>query len=202
MHDAPLNIAGIILAAGISSRLGQPKLLLRLRDKPLLAWVIEAARNSLLTKTVLVLGHNAAQIQKILNYPDIAIVYNPDYEKGQSHSIRHGMKALDPSTDAVIFLLGDQPMVRPETINALITAYAENRSLIIVPTFRGRRGNPVLFDRRLFQKLKKISGDSGGRVLFGEYPDSILDVAVKDKGIHMDVDTQADYQKLLEYHGK
>ncbi len=196
VNDISVNVAGVILAAGTSSRVGQTKQLLPLNGKAILTHVIEAAIDSLLNRVILVLGHAAREIQQMLNYPEISIVYNPMYEKGQSYSIKYGLREVDRSADAVLFLLGDQPLVQPETINKLITAYAKKRSLIVLPTFQGRRGNPVLFDRRLFQRLKNLSGDSGGKELLEEYADQMSPVAVQDPGIHFDVDTHADYLEL------
>ena len=198
MNDISANVAGVILDAGKSSRVGKIKQLLPLSGKAILSYVIEAAIASLLDKVILVLGHAAREIQQMLNYPEISIVYNPMYDRGQSYSVKYGLREVDRSVDAVMFLLADQPLVQPETINKLITAYAEERSLIVLPTFQGKRGNPVLFDRRLFQRLKNLSGDSGGKDLIDEYNDQISKVAVQDPGIHFDVDTQADYLKLQE----
>ena len=190
------KVAGIILAAGTSSRMGRPKQLLPFKGKTLLAWAIEAAIQSSLTQVILVLGHNTADIQKTLDFPDLSIIHNPEYQQGQSASIRHGIKALDTSIDAVMFLLGDQPLLKPKTINTLIAAYREKHGLIVAPTFQGNRGNPVLFDRLLFPRLETLSNDSGGRILFKEYADQINLVEVDDPGIHIDVDTLDDYEEL------
>ncbi len=178
--------------------MGQIKQLLPFRSKTILACVIDAAIDSFLKKIILVLGHAASEIEQTLNYPNLSIVYNPEYKKGQSYSIKYGVREVDKSVDAIIFLLGDQPLVKPETINKLMVVYSEKRSLIVLPTFQRKRGNPVLFDRLLFRRLEKLSGDSGGKVLFNEYADQTSRVAVQDPGIHFDVDTQADYLKLQE----
>jgi len=198
MNNHSTKIAGIILAAGTSSRLGQPKQLLTYKGKTLLNWVIEVAIQSSLSQIILVLGHKADDIQKTIIYPNISILHNPQYHQGQSSSIRHGIKALDPLIDAAMFLLGDQPMIKLETINTLIAAYGKEKSLIVMPTFQGKRGNPVIFDRRFFPQLKTLSGDSGGRVLFDENVDQILMVEVDDPGILMDVDSFEDYEKLQQ----
>jgi len=198
MNNHSINIAGIILAAGTSSRMGKPKQLLTYKGKTLLNWVLETAIQSSLSRVVLVLGHSAAEIQKTLDYPNIPIIFNAQYHQGQSSSIRHGINALEPSTNAAMFLLGDQPLIKTATINALISSYTEKQSLITVPTFQGKRGNPVIFDRRLFPQLETLSGDSGGRVLFDENVDQIAIVEVDDPGILMDVDSFEDYEKLQQ----
>ena len=198
MNNHSTKVTGIILAAGTSSRLGQPKQLLTYKGKTLLNWVIEAAVESSLAQVILVLGHKAAEIQKTIDYPNISIIYNAQYDQGQSSSIRHGIKAFDPSVDAAMFLLGDQPLIKTATIDALINSYAKKQSMIIAPTFKGKRGNPVLFDRRLFPQLETLPGDSGGRVLFDEYADQIFLVEVNDPGILIDVDSFEDYEKLQQ----
>ncbi|MBN1849467.1 MAG: molybdenum cofactor cytidylyltransferase [Deltaproteobacteria bacterium] len=202
MDNHSTKVAGIILAAGMSSRLGEPKQLLTYKGKTLLNRVIEAAIQSSLTQVFIVLGHNAGDIQKTIEYSNISIIRNPQYHEGQSSSIRHGIKALAPSVNAVMFLLGDQPLIRSATINILIADYIEKQSLITVPTFEGERGNPVLFDRRLFSRLESLSGDSGGRVLFSEYADQISLVEVDDAGILTDVDTLEDYERLHQAPGE
>ncbi|MFC1869339.1 molybdenum cofactor cytidylyltransferase [Thermodesulfobacteriota bacterium] len=198
VNNRPVNVAGIILAAGMSSRLGRTKQLLPYKGKTILAWVIEAAIKSRLKKAYLVLGHEADEIRRTLNYPDLTFVYNPLYEKGQGYSIKYGIREVDESMDAVMFIMGDQPLLKPQTINKLIEVYAEKGGLIVLPAFQGRQGSPVLFSRPLFLQLEKLSGESGGRVLFEEYADQITRVKLQDPGIYFDVDSEEDYLKLQE----
>ena len=106
--------------------------------------------------------------------------------------------AVPDGTDAVLFLLGDQPLVTPETINRLLSAYRESAAPIVLPLFKGMRGNPVLFSRETFQQLELLDLDSGARPLFEEYAGRILQLPVDDGSIHFDIDTEEDYRRLIE----
>ncbi|MDQ3411935.1 MAG: nucleotidyltransferase family protein, partial [Chloroflexota bacterium] len=118
-----MSVSGIILAAGQSSRLGRSKQLLPLAGRPLLAHVIAHAAASDLDETILVLGHEATAIAAALGDLGQRTMINPEYAAGQSTSVRAGLSAVSPESDAVMFLLGDQPTVTSEIINALLTAY-------------------------------------------------------------------------------
>ena len=193
-----MSIAGVILAAGEASRMGRVKQLLPFRGKTVLQWVIDNAVASSLQRVVLVLGHRADLIEPLIAGEKVTVIKNGDYTTGQSSSVKAGMKALPAGTDAVLFLLGDQPLVAPETINRILDAYRTSRSPIVLPVFNGKRGNPVLFSRETFPRLYALAGDSGARPFFEEYAGRIQQVQVNDPYIHFDVDTEEDYQRLLE----
>ena len=122
---------------------------------------------------------------------------NPDYCLGQSSSLKAGLAALTEETDAALFLLGDQPLITPQLIDTILAAYTASPHPIVLPTFHGKRGNPVLFGRETFPRLTALTGDQGARPLFEEYADRILAVAVDDPAIHLDVDTAEEYERLL-----
>ncbi|MDQ3695166.1 MAG: molybdenum cofactor cytidylyltransferase [Chloroflexota bacterium] len=191
-----MSISGIILAAGQSSRLGRPKQLLPLAGRPLLAHVVAHAAASGLDETILVLGHEAAAIAAALGNHGQRTVINPDYAAGQSTSVRAGLAAVSPQTNAVVFLLGDQPAVTVDIIDAMLDTYRVHRSGIVVPAYGGRRGNPVLFDRAVFPELRQVTGDEGARAIVRAHAESIRLVAVPGDA-PQDVDTEADYQRLL-----
>ncbi|NOY12581.1 MAG: molybdenum cofactor cytidylyltransferase [Deltaproteobacteria bacterium] len=195
MNRAP-RVAGIILAAGRSSRMGRPKQLLSLRGQTVIECVIDSALASSLDKLVVVLGHRAEEIRGLLTGRDVTVVRNTDYQRGQSSSLRVGLRAVREEVDAVLFLLGDQPLIIPETIDSILTAYINRPAPIVIPRFDGRRGNPVLFDRQTFARIDALSGDTGGRVLFQEYAGDIVEVPLHDPAVHFDIDTEQDYQML------
>ncbi|MGH2560093.1 MAG: nucleotidyltransferase family protein [Thermomicrobiales bacterium] len=190
-------ISGVILAAGGSSRLGHPKQLLDLGGQPLLAHILQNATASDLDEVLLVLGHEAARIANDVGEWGQRVVINPDYAKGQSTSVRRGLSSVNPTTEAVIFLLGDQPHVGPDIINALIREFRASGGRIVQSTYGGTRGNPVLIARELFPELARIRGDRGARDLLLTHRDEIVTVQVSDGPPPRDVDSEEDYQQLL-----
>lgn len=191
------GIAGVILAAGIGSRMGAVKQILPFRGRTILECVIDSAIASSLEKVVVVIGHRSDLIGPMLAGKDVTVVINGEYTHGQSSSIKAGLQALPEQTGAVLFLLGDQPLVTPETINLLLEAFRASQSRIVLPLFHGKRGNPVLFSRETFSRLEALQGDRGASPLFQEYAGEILQVTVGDDSIHFDVDSEEDYRQLL-----
>jgi molybdenum cofactor cytidylyltransferase len=192
------GITGVILAAGRSSRLGRPKQLLSLFGEPLLRRVVRNAAASDLDAVLLVLGHQAAEIEPAVGEWGQRVVVNPDYLEGQSTSLRVGLGAIDPLSEAVVFLLGDQPQVGPEIINALIARYRATGAPIVMPSYGGIAANPVLFAFDLFPELAQVTGDEGARAIVKRHADRVAMVPVSDGPPPRDVDTEADYQTLLE----
>jgi molybdenum cofactor cytidylyltransferase len=191
-------IAGIILAAGRSSRLGRPKQLLPLHGEPLIRHTIGRVLASSLDQVILVVGHEAEQVRDVVADLPVETVHNPDAAAGQSTSVRAGLAALSPDVEAAIFILGDQPGIDPKVIDALIAAWRESRSPVVVPRYEDRMGNPVLFDRRVFPELAALDGDSGARPVVRAYHDSGALHAVLVAGpAPPDVDTEADYAALI-----
>lgn len=190
------RVAGIVLAAGSSSRMGRPKQLLPFRGHSLLECIVDSALNSSLCKVVVVLGHRVDELRPLLANRDVTVVVNDDYQRGQSSSIQAGLRAVREDVDAALFLLGDQPLITPETIDSILDAYANSPGPIVMPLFDGRRGNPVLFDRQTFDRIERLSGDTGARVLFQEYAERIVEVPLQDPSVHFDIDTEQDYRAL------
>lgn len=192
------SVVGIILAAGQCSRMGGIKQMLSFKGKTILQLVIDNSVASSLESVIVVLGHRADLIAPTIAGKGVTVTINEDYESGQSSSVKAGMRALPEGTDAVLFMLGDQPLVAPGTINQILEAYRTSGSPIVLPVFDGKRGNPVLFSRETFQRLNLLEGDSGARPLFEEYAGRIQQVQVDDPYIHFDIDTEEDYRRLLE----
>jgi molybdenum cofactor cytidylyltransferase len=189
-------VAGIILAAGCGSRMGTTKQLLPFENTTLLGRVIATAKAAMLEDIVLVLGFKADAIRTALDLDGIRVIENPDWDKGQSFSLAAGLKALPDHICGALFLLGDQPLVSVHTINGLVSAFQTTDSWILVPRFKGKRGNPVLVADPLFSRLQSPVGDAGARVLFQEFKHRMQGLEVDDPGILKDVDTPEDYKNL------
>lgn len=195
-HRRP-RIAGLVMAAGRSSRMGANKLLLDDGGHPIIATVVDHALSAGLTEVVVVCGHQEAEIRKALAGKPVNIVPCPDYADGMSASLRCGLKALAPEIDAAMVLLGDMPRVGADLLRRMSAAFnpTEGRS-IIVPSFAGKRGNPVLWDRRFFAEMMELAGDVGAKHLIGEHADQVTEIEAGDSGIMMDVDTPEAYREL------
>ena len=192
--------AGIILAAGASTRFGEPKQLLRLKDKCLLEWVLDAALKSQLNRIVLVLGYAHQKILQVLGdqlqHPKLLVAINPQYEKGQSLSLQTGLSKVKDDYPAVMFLLGDQPMLDTATINVLLERFWADNKDICIPICQGKRKTPTIFRRPLYTQLMDIKGDKGARKLIDDNPDQVLAVETENPICFFDVDTQQDFQSL------
>ena len=190
-------ISGIILAAGAAERMGQQKLLLNLNGKPILQWVLEAALSSELDEVVCVVRELEEIQQGIsLKHEKLGWAINERAAEGQSTSVIAGLKAINPQSEAALFLVGDQPLVKRDLINGLIDLFRKTAALIVAPTFQGQTRNPVLFRRDLFPELLKLTGDRGGRRLIEKYKDKTVFLEWKEEAPFLDVDRSEDYEKL------
>ncbi len=188
-------ISAIVLAAGQAKRFGRCKQVLRLGDRTVLDHVLDHVRASKIEDVVVVLGAHADEIREKVRI-DERIVTNDDFADGMSTSIQAGLRALPPESEAALIVLGDQPFVAPQTIDLLIEEYRRGRTGVVIPTYRGFRGNPVLVDRSLFAEILGIRGDIGCRAIFGEHPQSVVKVPVDDRGVLADIDTKEDFDTL------
>jgi molybdenum cofactor cytidylyltransferase len=187
----PKRIAAVVLAAGRSTRMGGPnKLLAEIARRPLVRIVAEEALASRADPVIVVAGHQRAEVEKALAGLRVRIVHNPDFADGLGTSLRAGIAAVPAGSDAAIVCLGDMPRVDAALMNRLIAAFDPDRgALVVVPTFEGKRGNPVLWSRRFFPDLMAIEGDVGARHLIGRYGEAVAEVTVEGKAALIDVDT-------------
>jgi molybdenum cofactor cytidylyltransferase len=192
------KVAAIVLAAGASTRYGQPKQLLPVGSKTMLQHVVDIVLASPVDQTIVVLGHRASQVWATLKDRPAHVVTNEKWEAGLSTSVQAGLRAVRPDAQAALFVLADQPAITPEIIAALIGRYQETGGGIVVPTYQGKRGNPALFDRSLFTELMKVQGDQGGRQLIDMYEDRTERVEVGSEAVLIDVDTEEDYNRFKE----
>ncbi len=196
---APPRIAAIVLAAGRSSRMGRNKLLLDLGGKPIVAHVLDRVAGIGFVETILVTGHQAGKVKAALgSRPGVRIVEARDHATGMAASLKAGLKALSPETDAVLVILGDMPQVSTGLLRRLIAAYQplEGRA-IVLPVADGKRGNPVLFDRRFFADMLRLEGDVGARHIIGGNAELVAEIPADAREIFVDVDTPEAYRRLL-----
>lgn len=213
MHTSS-SLSGILLAAGLGSRLGGGKLLLPYKGKPILAHSLAAVLSAGgPARLVLVLGNDATPITEALSAcfpqfppPGTEIVINPHPEWGMSESLRLGLSALMAGPGAagprsVAVFLGDQPLIRPETLRLLYAAHKRAlgknpRHPATAPEYRGRRGNPVILSRELFPNILRLEGDAGARHILSDLGPRLLLLPVDDPGVVHDVDTPEAYAEL------
>jgi molybdenum cofactor cytidylyltransferase len=190
------RVSAVILAAGASTRMGRAKQLLPFGESTLLARAIENVRAANLDEIVLVLGAAAEAIQQRPLPSLIKIVVNPAYRQGMASSLRAGLSHVDAGSAAALIVLGDQPFVQPQTLHEIIDGYHQSRAPIVIPSYQGSRGNPVLLDRSVFSEVMALEGDTGCRAIFPNHLDEILKVEVEDPGILLDIDSPDDYERL------
>ncbi|MEE8499331.1 MAG: nucleotidyltransferase family protein, partial [Kiloniellales bacterium] len=170
------------------------KLLAEVDGKPMVAHAVEQALASRAEPVVVVTGHERARVEAALASFEVRRVHNPDYAAGLSTSLHRGLAAVPAAAEGVVVCLGDMPRVEAAAIDRLIAAFdpLEGRA-ICVPTWGGKRGNPVLFARRFVAEMQEIAGDVGARHLIGEYPELVCEVAMDEtgagQGVLVDVDT-------------
>lgn len=192
------SVAAIILAAGRSSRMGSHKLLLPFRGRPIVNWVLAAACASQADPVIVIIGHEAEKIDAALRAERwFLAIHNPWYVEGMSTSLRIGLAATRKDVDGAIILLGDQPLVTAEIINAMIAESAREPDAIIAASYEGRRGNPVLFPRQYFAELDTSTGDEGGRSVLARHSEQVRLMEIDDALAGFDVDTPEEYQALI-----
>ncbi|HER24687.1 MAG TPA: nucleotidyltransferase family protein [Candidatus Atribacteria bacterium] len=193
-------IYGIILAAGEGKRMGKVKLTLPLGDKQLIEWVLQAAKLAPLDKYFLVLRPEDKEMIKIGESWGAEIVLNPDFRKGMSTSIKKALLKIDiQEVEGFFLILGDQPLITSKVINQLIKSFSPGKAEIVVPYFKDKRGNPVLFDIYWKDELMAVTGDVGGRVLIKAHPEKVKRVNIPDETILFDIDQEEDYLKAQRY---
>jgi molybdenum cofactor cytidylyltransferase len=189
-------IAGVVLAAGTSSRLGRPKQLLDLEGRPVLQHVVDAVCSAGLDDVVIVLGHAAEDIQARLALPPGArTVINSDYTQGQSTSLRAGLHAMSPDAEAAVIVLGDQPRLTPDVLRRVLVEWRAAGAPVLRPLFRGSPGHPVVAGRAAWEAFMRASGDEGARSVMAG-----AEVAEVELGLDPleDIDTWDDFRSVRQ----
>ena len=192
-------ISAIILAAGRGERMGESKMFLPLGGKPVLQWVLESALASDLDEVICVTRElNAARRQ--INVADERLFWLLNYaaDRGQSTSVIAGLWAANPASDGVMYLCGDQPLVRLELINALIEKFEDTAAWIVAPKFNGEVRNPILFHRKLFPELIQLTGDHSGRPLLEKHKRKTALLEWPEEVSFLDIDVPKDYERLKQ----
>ncbi len=184
------RIAALLLAAGQSRRMGSNKLLAEIDGRPMVARTATRLLSSHARPIVAVLGNQADAVDAALGRLPVERVRNPAFAEGLSTSLKRGLAALPPDIDGVVVCLGDMPLVTGRDLDRLIAAFnpLEGRA-IIVPTRRGKRGNPVLWARRFFPEMADLAGDVGAKHLIGEHAELVYEVEMDSDGVLVDIDT-------------
>ena len=188
-------IAAVVLAAGLSRRMGQAKLLMPVGGRAIVRYVVESVLAGGVDLVWVVTGPDVEPIEAALAGLEAQIAVNPAPEEGQASSLRAGIAALPASVDAVLIALGDQPSLAPSIIPALLAARRTSPKLIVAPRYRDGQGNPVLFKREIFPELLRLTGDQGARPIIQKEPARVEWVDL-DLPMPPDVDTPDDYEKI------
>lgn len=186
------RVAGVVLAAGTSSRYGDAnKLLATVDDEPLVRHATRTLVDADVSPVVVVVGYEGERVRAALEPLPVSVVENPSYEEGQATSVQAGLEALGDDVDAAVIALGDMPYVAPESVDLLLEAYRAGTGTALAAGYEEQRGNPVLFDSRHFDALRALHGDTGGRRILLDAPDAAL-VETGDPGVTRDIDRRED----------
>jgi molybdenum cofactor cytidylyltransferase len=204
-------VSAVVLAAGMSTRMGRNKLLLRFRDKPLIVHAVDTLLAAKVDEVNVVVGHESekvwdqleAYVSQVSNRAQggrVRLVENPDYRDGLSTSVRTGVQAVSPEAKAVMIYLADQPLLEPDDVARIIAAFAvakEKNKTIVVPFFKGERGNPVILDASLRDSILGIAGDVGCKGVIKRYPEKVYAIEMENDHVVRDVDDVQAYERLL-----
>jgi len=188
-------ITAIILAAGQSKRMGQPKMLLPWGDETVISHVIATFRKAGAEDILVVTGGARERVEDAIFDLNVTTVFNEKFSEGEMlSSIQRGIKVLKPQTQAILIGLGDQPQVQAGSVQKVCDAYRETKSKIIVPSFQMQRGHPWLVTRPLWDELLQLKSPNSPRDFLNTHHKDIQYVNVNDSGVLADLDTPEDYQ--------
>lgn len=205
---ASQQVAALVLAAGMSQRMGRLKPLLPFGDRPMLARVLECVQAvESISPILVVTGHRAQEIEHAVQDYNVIWTHNAGYADGMLSSVQCGIQALPKQGDAFFLLLGDQPGVHPDTLRALLQTWMATHAPIVLPTYEGKRGHPILLSAHLIPEILALPPEATLKTVVERHSMATQQVAVADPAILMDVDTPEDYQRALsafsfieEYH--
>ena len=191
-------IVAIVLSAGESSRMGSPKALLRIGGKLFIERIVSVLEQTKVGKIVVVLGHDVEEIKPKISHLPITVVVNRDYEKGQLSSLIVAIRSLESEkVDAILVHLVDHPLLEAPLVEQMVNLFYESKKLIVVPSFSGRRGHPVIFSSRLFPELLKAPLGVGAKSVVDAHRDETLEIETEDRGVIVDIDTPEEYHRHI-----
>ena len=196
------NVLGILLAAGLSTRMGEPKQLLPFGESTIVETVVDNMLGAKFDEVIVVVGHCATEIEKQLGTRPIKIVFNAEYREGMLTSAQAGIRACHKN-GAFALMLVDQPFITSARINQVIEAYQQTEKGIAVPSYNYKRGHPVIFDQKYAPDILALDIESDGvRTLFKKYSDDIHYVTVDTDDVLRDIDYREDYERALQKNGE
>ncbi len=187
--------SAIVLAAGMSTRMGAHKVLLPFGTTTVIAHIVDTLARSAIDRVFVVTGHEAARVTEALSGRPATIITNSRYAEGMLSSVRCGLRALPPECSAALIVLGDQPRISAGLVDAMLRALSQSGKGIVVPTFQGARGHPLLFSTRYRDEILAHYDAAGLRGLLAARADDVLELAVTDAAILADMDTPGDYER-------
>jgi molybdenum cofactor cytidylyltransferase len=188
-------ISAILLAAGESKRMGTPKLLLKWGPYTIIEKSVDTLLASKIDELIVVLGYQARTILKKLGSRKLKAVNNPHYRMGMSTSIRRGLGLVSPKCEAILIGLADQPFIERDLIDHLIDIYYKNSHGIVLPSYKGERGHPVILNRHRYQgEMESLTGDVGCKPILNLHPEDILEVEVESEAVVADIDLWEEYR--------
>lgn len=206
------HISGILLAAGLSTRMGEPKQLLPFADSTIVETVVDNMLDAKFSEVIVVVGHYAEQIQELISDLSVKTVFNPDYHKGMLTSVQAGVRSLNfpnennsrgastfTNRNAFALLLVDQPFITSALIDIVIDTYTHTTKGIVLPSYNYRRGHPVIFNQKYVDEILSLSQDSDGvRTLYKTHSKDIHYVEVDTDAVLRDIDYKEDYERALK----
>jgi molybdenum cofactor cytidylyltransferase len=190
-------ICAIVLAAGLSRRMGVQKLLLPFGGKTVIGHIVDQLLASTIDKLLVVTGHQAERITEELSARPVSIMHNPDYESGMLSSVRCGLRALPQQCEAILVALGDQPSITSALVELMVQSFDTAEKQILVPLYNGRRGHPILFSRLYREEILTHFDDVGLRGLLRAHPDEVFELTVSTPCVLSDMDYPQDYQREI-----
>ncbi len=193
------EVCAIVLAAGMSTRMGTQKLLLPFDGKTIIEKVVENILKSGIEDIVVVVGANSAEVEEALEFWPVQTVLNERFRDGMHTSVITGIRVLPAHAKAALVFPGDQPLIPEEAIRKVVAAWKHSGKQIVIPLFEGKRGHPPLYDLRLRNELLNIDPATGLRSVALKFPEHVEEVETGSSGIIKDIDTPEEYQRELKY---
>lgn len=189
-------LAAVILSGGASQRMGSPKALLEYQGRPFLQHLLEVTQHPRIGVRRVVLGAHAEPITKALALPGEEVVINPDWEKGQLSSIQAGLRALPAGTDGMLLCLIDHPLISASLVDELIRRFYESQAPVVLPTFEGRRGHPVIFSSGVYRELENAPAELGARAVVWAHKAEVCEVPTTEEGCVLNLNDPETFARI------